>query len=138
MSSEALGKRRASAVARGVSSVISSYVDSATGASMTDVDGREWLDFASGIAVTSVGNAAPRVVEAVRRRSRGWAAAAALLALTFYVAPFRWLPHEHDAELTWTPAQQVVGATYVIVGIAALVALRIAFARSDRPAAVAS
>jgi alpha-1,2-mannosyltransferase len=76
--------------------------------------------------------------EAVRRRSRGWTAAAALLALTFYVAPFRWLPHEHDAELGWTSAQQVVGATYVIVGIAALVALRIAFTRTDRPAAVAS
>jgi alpha-1,2-mannosyltransferase len=78
------------------------------------------------------------VAEAIRRRSRGWAAAAALLALTFYVAPFRWLPHEHDAELGWTSAQQVVGATYVIVGIAALVALRVAFARTGRPAAVAS
>jgi 4-aminobutyrate aminotransferase/(S)-3-amino-2-methylpropionate transaminase len=33
---------------------------------MTDVDGREWIDFAAGIAVTSVGNAAPKVVDAVR------------------------------------------------------------------------
>ncbi len=64
--SEELGKRRAAAVARGVSSVISSYVDTASGAGLRDVDGREWIDFASGIAVTSVGNAAPRVVEAVR------------------------------------------------------------------------
>ena len=42
------------------------------------------------------------VVEAVRRRSRGWAAAAAVLAVTFYLAPFRFLPHEHDQELAWT------------------------------------
>jgi 4-aminobutyrate aminotransferase / (S)-3-amino-2-methylpropionate transaminase / 5-aminovalerate transaminase len=62
-------RRRPPAVARGVSSVVSSYVDSASGAGMTDVDGREWLDFASGIAVTSVGNAAPRVVEAVRAQA---------------------------------------------------------------------
>ena len=48
--------------------------------------------------------------------SRGWAAAAAVLAVTFYIAPFRWLPHEHEQELAWTAAQQVVGATYVIVG----------------------
>jgi 4-aminobutyrate aminotransferase / (S)-3-amino-2-methylpropionate transaminase / 5-aminovalerate transaminase len=66
--SEELHKRRAAAVARGVSSVIGSYVDSASGATLTDVDGREWIDFASGIAVTSVGNRAPRVVEAVARQ----------------------------------------------------------------------
>jgi 4-aminobutyrate aminotransferase / (S)-3-amino-2-methylpropionate transaminase / 5-aminovalerate transaminase len=64
--SEELHKRRTAAVARGVGSVISSYVDRAGGGSLVDVDGREWIDFAAGIAVTSVGNAAPRVVEAVR------------------------------------------------------------------------
>ncbi|MFI9643913.1 4-aminobutyrate--2-oxoglutarate transaminase [Micromonospora sp. NPDC051925] len=64
--SEELHKRRGAAVARGVGSVISSYVDTASGGTITDVDGREWIDFAAGIAVTSVGNSAPRVVEAVR------------------------------------------------------------------------
>ncbi|MGC4867550.1 4-aminobutyrate--2-oxoglutarate transaminase [Micromonospora sp. DT53] len=64
--SEELHKRRGSAVARGVGSVLSSYVDRASGGTVTDVDGREWIDFAAGIAVTSVGNSAPRVVEAVR------------------------------------------------------------------------
>ena len=33
-----------------------------------DVDGREWIDFAAGIAVVNVGNAAPRVIDAVRRQ----------------------------------------------------------------------
>src|SRR5215831_10812627 len=65
-SSEELAKRRAAAVSRGVSSMLSSYVDHAGGGTLTDVDGREWIDFGSGIAVTSVGNAAPRVVEAVQ------------------------------------------------------------------------
>jgi 4-aminobutyrate aminotransferase/(S)-3-amino-2-methylpropionate transaminase len=63
-----LHKRRSAAVARGVSSMISSYVDHAAGGTLTDVDGREWIDFGSGIAVTSVGNAAPKVVEAVREQ----------------------------------------------------------------------
>ncbi|GAA4680777.1 4-aminobutyrate--2-oxoglutarate transaminase [Phytohabitans rumicis] len=67
-SSEELHKRRTAAVARGVGSVVTSYVDHAGGGTLTDVDGREWIDFASGIAVTSVGNAAPRVVEAVQRQ----------------------------------------------------------------------
>ncbi len=69
MSSAELHKRRTAAVAPGVSSVITSYVDSAGGGTLTDVDGREWIDFASGIAVTSVGNAAPRVVAAVREQA---------------------------------------------------------------------
>ncbi|HEY2792363.1 MAG TPA: 4-aminobutyrate--2-oxoglutarate transaminase [Micromonosporaceae bacterium] len=67
-SSEDLHKRRSAAVARGVSSTISSYVDRASGGTLTDVDGKEWIDFAAGIAVTSVGNSAPRVVEAVKRQ----------------------------------------------------------------------
>jgi 4-aminobutyrate aminotransferase/(S)-3-amino-2-methylpropionate transaminase len=67
-SSQDLQKRRAAAVARGVGSMLSSYVDHASGALLTDVDGREWIDFGSGIAVTTVGNAAPRVVEAVREQ----------------------------------------------------------------------
>jgi 4-aminobutyrate aminotransferase-like enzyme len=71
MTSEELHKRRGAAVARGVTSVLSAYVDRAGGGSLHDVDGREWIDFGSGIAVTSVGNAAPRVVAAVGARHRG-------------------------------------------------------------------
>jgi 4-aminobutyrate aminotransferase/(S)-3-amino-2-methylpropionate transaminase len=67
-SSEELHKRRTAAVARGVGSVVTAYVDRAGGGTITDVDGREWIDFAAGIAVTSVGNAAPRVVAAVREQ----------------------------------------------------------------------
>jgi 4-aminobutyrate aminotransferase/(S)-3-amino-2-methylpropionate transaminase len=81
-SSEDLHKRRTAAVARGVGSTITSYVDHASGGTLTDVDGREWIDFASGIAVTSVGNSAPKVVEAVRRQ-------VALFTHTcFMVAPY--------------------------------------------------
>ena len=45
MSSADLHKRRESAVSCGVSSVLSSYVDHAAGGALTDVDGREWIDF---------------------------------------------------------------------------------------------
>ncbi|SCG67066.1 4-aminobutyrate--2-oxoglutarate transaminase [Micromonospora coxensis] len=65
-SSEELHKRRGAAVARGVGSVVPYYVDRAAGGTLTDVDGRQWIDFAAGIAVTNVGNSAPRVVEAVK------------------------------------------------------------------------
>ncbi|MEU4242785.1 4-aminobutyrate--2-oxoglutarate transaminase [Actinoplanes sp. NPDC026619] len=67
-SSDELQRRRSAVVARGVSSMIPAYVSSAGGGTMTDVDGREWIDFAAGIAVTSVGNSSPKVVAAVKEQ----------------------------------------------------------------------
>lgn len=61
-----LARRRAAAVARGVSSVMPVYAARAGGGIVEDVDGNRFIDFASGIGVTTVGNAAPRVVAAVR------------------------------------------------------------------------
>jgi 4-aminobutyrate aminotransferase/(S)-3-amino-2-methylpropionate transaminase len=66
--SEDIHKRRGAAVARGIGSMISSYVDHASGGTLHDVDGREWIDMAAGIAVTNVGNSSPKVVDAVRRQ----------------------------------------------------------------------
>jgi 4-aminobutyrate aminotransferase/(S)-3-amino-2-methylpropionate transaminase len=42
------------------------YVERAGGGILVDADGNQLIDFGSGIAVVSVGNAAPRVVEAVQ------------------------------------------------------------------------
>jgi len=42
---------------------------SGEGSWITDVDGRRYLDFASGIAVTNVGHCHPRVVEAIREQA---------------------------------------------------------------------
>jgi 4-aminobutyrate aminotransferase/(S)-3-amino-2-methylpropionate transaminase len=80
--SDELHKRRVAAVARGVGSVVTSYVDHGSGARLTDVDGREWIDFASGIAVTSVGHAAPPVVAAVQEQVARFA------HTCFMVAPY--------------------------------------------------
>jgi 4-aminobutyrate aminotransferase/(S)-3-amino-2-methylpropionate transaminase len=66
--STALHARRTSAVAAGVSSSLPVYVQQAGGGILVDVDGNSLIDFGSGIAVTTVGNAAPRVVANVRRQ----------------------------------------------------------------------
>lgn len=60
--SVALEARRRAAVARGVGSVLPVYVERAGGAVLVDVDGNHLIDMGAGIAVTSVGNAAPEVV----------------------------------------------------------------------------
>ena len=60
-----LAARRVSAVAGGVTSSLPVYVARAGGGVLEDVDGNSFIDLGSGIAVTSVGNAAPAVVAAV-------------------------------------------------------------------------
>lgn len=61
-----LTKRRAAAVSRGVNVSLPVFVARAFGGIIEDVDGNRLIDLASGIAVTTIGNSAPRVVDAVR------------------------------------------------------------------------
>lgn len=61
-----LTKRRAAAVSHGVNVSLPVFVARASGGIIEDVDGNRLIDLASGIAVTTVGNSSPRVVEAVR------------------------------------------------------------------------
>jgi 4-aminobutyrate aminotransferase/(S)-3-amino-2-methylpropionate transaminase len=67
--SQELHARKSAAVTSGVGVGLPAYVERAGGGILVDVDGNQLIDFGSGIAVTSVGNAAPRVVESVRRQS---------------------------------------------------------------------
>lgn len=62
----ALQARRHAAVAAGVASTLPVYAADAGGGIIVDVDGNSLIDLGSGIAVTTVGNSAPRVVDAVR------------------------------------------------------------------------
>jgi 4-aminobutyrate aminotransferase/(S)-3-amino-2-methylpropionate transaminase len=61
-----LHARKNAAVSSGVSTGLPVYVERAGGGILVDVDGNQLIDFGSGIAVTTVGNSAPRVVERVR------------------------------------------------------------------------
>jgi 4-aminobutyrate aminotransferase/(S)-3-amino-2-methylpropionate transaminase len=61
-----LTKRRAAAVSSGIGNTMPVFVARAAGGIVEDVDGNRLIDLASGIAVTTIGNAAPRVVDAVR------------------------------------------------------------------------
>ncbi len=58
--------RRNATVSAGVGTTLPVFITRAGGGVLTDVDGNTLIDLGSGIAVTSVGNAAPRVVEAVQ------------------------------------------------------------------------
>ena len=67
--SRELQERRAAAVPPGVGSVLPVYVTDADGGVVVDVDGNSLIDFGSGIAVTNVGNANPRVAARVKEQA---------------------------------------------------------------------
>lgn len=58
--------RKTGAVARGIGTTMPVFAVEAGGGVVVDVDGNSLIDFGSGIAVTTIGNSAPRVVAAVR------------------------------------------------------------------------
>ncbi len=60
-----LAARHKTAVSAGIGTVMPVYCARAAGGIIEDVDGNRLIDLGSGIAVTTIGNAAPRVVEAV-------------------------------------------------------------------------
>jgi 4-aminobutyrate aminotransferase/(S)-3-amino-2-methylpropionate transaminase len=64
--SKELVQRRESAVPRGLSHTIPIYVAQAEGATLVDVDGNRYIDFAGGIGCLNVGHRAPGVISAIR------------------------------------------------------------------------
>jgi 4-aminobutyrate aminotransferase/(S)-3-amino-2-methylpropionate transaminase len=80
--SKELQARKTAAVAAGVGTTLPVYVTAAGGGILVDADGNQLIDFGSGIAVTTVGNAAPRVVSAVQEQ------VAAFTHTCFMITPY--------------------------------------------------
>ncbi|NUW38299.1 4-aminobutyrate--2-oxoglutarate transaminase [Nonomuraea sp. SMC257] len=66
--SQELLARKQAAVPGGIGTTLPVFVTRAGGGVVEDADGNRLIDFGSGIAVTNVGNAAPRVVERVQKQ----------------------------------------------------------------------
>jgi 4-aminobutyrate aminotransferase/(S)-3-amino-2-methylpropionate transaminase len=99
--SRELAARRSAAVSAGVSTTLPVFIERAAGGVLVDVDGNSLVDLGAGIAVVSVGNAAPRVVAAVQEQ------VAAFTHTCFMVTPYegyvavceelaRLTPGDHD------------------------------------------
>ncbi|OMC29018.1 4-aminobutyrate--2-oxoglutarate transaminase [Mycobacterium sp. GA-1841] len=99
--SRKLQARKVAAVAGGVGTTLPVYVVAAGGGILVDADGNQLIDFGSGIAVTTVGNSAPAVVDAVTEQ------VAAFTHTCFMVTPYegyvrvaeelnRLTPGDHD------------------------------------------
>ena len=69
VNNESLGQARNAVIAKGFVSGTNCYIANARGASLFDVEGREYIDFGSGIAVMNVGHSHPKVVAAIQQQA---------------------------------------------------------------------
>jgi 4-aminobutyrate aminotransferase/(S)-3-amino-2-methylpropionate transaminase len=68
--SQVLTARRQASVSAGIAMALPIFIENADGGILRDVDGNSLIDLGSGIAVTTVGNAAPNVVDAANEQAQ--------------------------------------------------------------------
>ncbi len=130
--SAALHARKNAAVSSGVSTALPIYVERAGGGILVDVDGNQLIDFGSGIAVTTVGNSAPRVVERVQRQ------AADFTHTCFMITPYAEYVEVAEALNELTPGGHEKRSALFNSGAEAVEnAVKIARSATGRPAVVA-
>lgn len=66
--SQEIIKRRSDAVSASLGMALPAVITHASGGILLDVDGNQFIDMGSGIAVVNVGNSAPKVVERVQKQ----------------------------------------------------------------------
>ena len=69
ITNEQLNQLRSKVISEGVASVTTNFIESAQGAILRDVEGREYIDFAGGIGVMNIGHSHPKVVAAIKTQT---------------------------------------------------------------------
>ncbi len=129
--SRELQARRQDAVAAGVASVLPVYVTAAGGGVLVDADGNSFIDLASGIGVTGVGNASPYVVERVHEQVDTFT------HTCFMVAPYEGYVQVCEELAALTPGRHAKKSALFNSGAEAVEnAVKIARASSGRDAVV--
>ncbi|MCW2763661.1 MAG: 4-aminobutyrate aminotransferase [Marmoricola sp.] len=129
--SRALMARRAAAVSAGVGTTLPVFVERAGGGVIQDVDGNSLIDLGAGIAVVNVGNAAPRVVDAVQQQ------AAAFTHTCFMVTPYEGYVAVCEELARLTPGDHAKRSALFNTGSEAVEnAVKIARHATGRPAVV--
>jgi 4-aminobutyrate aminotransferase/(S)-3-amino-2-methylpropionate transaminase len=129
--SQALLARRKAAVPQGPTNITPIFAQSASGATVTDVDGNVFLDFAGGIGTLNVGHAPRAVVDAVKAQAERF------LHTCFHVAMYE--PYVALAEKlnALTPGAYAKKTLLVNSGVEAVEnAVKIARYFTKRPAVV--
>ena len=102
--SQEMHKRRAEVIPPGVSAALPVYIENAYGSIVQDVDGNQFIDFATGIGVTTIGHANDAVVAAVAE------AASHFTHVCFTVTPY-----EGYVKVAANPTAAMVAMAYSAV-----------------------
>lgn len=129
--SRELMARKSAAVAGGVGTTMPVFAAQAGGGVVVDVDGNSLIDLGSGIAVTTVGTSAPRVVAAVQEQ------VAAFTHTCFMVTPYEGYVAVAEALNRLTPGDHEKRTALFNSGAEAVEnAVKIARTHTGRPAVV--
>jgi len=122
---------RTQVISTGVESITPIYVESAEGAIVRDVEGKEFIDFAGGIAVMNIGHSHPRVVAAIRDQAEKFT------HTCFMVNPYEVAVKLGEKLCRVTPGNFPKKAVFVNSGAEAVEnAVKIARYYSKRPAVI--
>jgi 4-aminobutyrate aminotransferase/(S)-3-amino-2-methylpropionate transaminase len=127
-----LARIRAELIPPGHGSIMPSYVESAKGALIRDVDGKEFIDFAGGIGVMNVGHSHPKVIKAIKDQAE-----------KFTHTCFMVMPYAQPVELAQklsnsTPGSFAKTVLFINSGAEAVEnAVKIARYYTERPAIIA-
>lgn len=124
--------RRQAATARGVGVMCDFYADRAENASLWDVEGRRFIDFAAGIAVLNTGHRHPRVMAAVQEQL------ARFTHTAYQIVPYEGAVRLAERINLIAPVQGPAKTAFFTTGAEAIEnAVKIARAATGRPAVVA-
>lgn len=129
---QTLFARREAAIPRGVANLLPVMADRADNTELWDVDGRRYIDFASGIAVLNTGHRHPRVMAAVQQQMERFT------HTCFHVAPYESYVALAERLNGVTPGSHAKKTMFATTGAEAVEnAVKIARAATGRPAVIA-
>ena len=128
---EQLRNLRSKFISDGVGSTTTNYIESARGALLRDVEGREFIDFAGGIGTMNIGHCHPKVVAAVKEQAEK------LMHTCFLVNPYESAVHLAQKLCQIAPGDFPKKAVFLNCGAEAVEnAVKIARYYTKRPAII--
>lgn len=132
MNNQALEQRRQAATPRGVAVMCDFYAGKAENASLCDVEGRQFIDFASGIAVLNTGHRHPKVVAAIEQQLQAFTHTA------YQIVPYEGYIQLAERLNQRVPIKQPCKTAFFTTGAEAVEnAVKIARSYSGRPGIIA-
>jgi 4-aminobutyrate aminotransferase / (S)-3-amino-2-methylpropionate transaminase / 5-aminovalerate transaminase len=123
-----LSDRRKETISTGVGNATLKFVESAEGAIIRDVEGREFIDFAGGIGAMNIGHSNPKVVDAIKKQAEKFT------HTCFMVNPYESIVELSEKLCSLTPGDFPKKALFVNSGAEAVEnAVKIARYATKRP-----